>query len=107
MLFLLRDGYLRARWDRLTEGPAGRLAFEARAYLPTSPDERLAGLVGALRPIAKIGWELTPAFGFEIWESPIVPWYSQPGYETIEGPVMNRAFENRLELIPRLSLWSQ
>lgn len=102
--FTLRDGYFKAQWDRLSQD--GRFGGEVRAYLPTSPEERRAGFNGALRAIGKVSWEINSILSFEIWESPMLPWYSQAGYETTDGATANRTFDNRLEFIPRLTLGS-
>ncbi len=103
--FALRDGSLRGIWDNLGDTALGRLSFEARAILPTDSSERNAGLRGTLRPIAKLSWEITSSFGLELWESPVMPWYGRDGVDTEDGPAANRAFENRLELIPRFRLF--
>lgn len=102
--FTVGDGYLRTRIDKIGSLLAGQLAFEGRLYLPTNAIERTAGLKMALRPIAKLSWEISSTLGFEICESPILPWYGQAGGEGSDGPAANRAFENRLELGPRITL---
>jgi len=101
--FGLRDGYFKGTWDGAAETALGKLGLEARAILPTDSTERAAGLLGALRPIAKLSWELTGALGLELWESPVLPWYTRDGTDTDEGPTANRAFENRLELVARFT----
>ncbi len=104
--FTVGDGYLRAQVNQIAELFSGQLAFEGRLYLPTKADERLAGLKAALRPIAKLSWEISNTLGFEVCESPVLPWYEQAGVEKNGTPVANRAFENRLELASRLMLWA-
>lgn len=99
--FTLKDGYLRGQWDRIAREGNFSLGFEPRLILPTNPAERQAGLRTALRAIAKFAWQFTSAFTLEVWESPIFPWYGQDD----DGARANRAFENRLELIPKFSLW--
>lgn len=87
-----RDGYFKGEFEF-----EKWLAFEPRLILPTSPSERAAGLNVQLRPIVKLiqnyeGW------GVELWESPVIPFYSKNGYQSDGESVSNRVFENRVEL---------
>lgn len=80
---------------------------EPRIILPTSLSERTAGLAAAVRPILKGRYAWDSGWVMELWESPVIPFYSKAGWEDGSDFIANRAFENRVEWIVQKNFFGE
>ncbi len=105
--FELGDGYL---WGDVSNILANdletlTLSWEPRLYLPTMRSGRDSGMVFSTRQYLKLNWDVQEHFALFLWDAPIGYVYSAAGYDGDDGLTANRAFENRIELGARLSLF--
>jgi len=109
--FLLKDGFVRGRFEKIVEVPESGFSFgyESRVYLPTDLDKSDRGLVTFVRNYFKLTEKFANTFSLGIWEVPIVHAYRQPGaaiQKVSDGSLKNYAnpiFENRVYLIPEFA----
>ncbi len=99
---MAHHGFLRAKFNNILQDKASgfSLGYEPRIYTPTLRGATDKGFITMIRNYIKVTKKVTSNFAVTVMEIPILFSYSKAGL----GDKANETFENRVYLIPSLTL---